>query len=240
MDTASLHIAVVVPAYNEEVSIPDVVAEVVRSLEHLGLRPEVIVVNDGSTDGTASAVRTLPCVLLSLPFNVGKGAATQLGFRYTYARDFDVVVLVDADGQHPANEIGTLLEPLLEGTADVVIGSRFLGNGGSRSSFGRRIGISYLNALNGMLLRRRITDSTSGFRAMNRKAIALCLEEYPYEYPEPEAIVMFTRQNIRVTEVAVHMNERTGGQSSIGISDGLLYLFRTTLAMLMTVLRTHT
>ena len=90
-----------------------------------------------------------------------------------------------------------------------------------------------------MLLRRRVTDSTSGFRAMNRKAVALCLEEYPYEYPEPEAIVMFSRKNLRVREVDVHMNERTGGQSSIGFSDGLLYLFRTTLAMLMTVLRTH-
>jgi glycosyltransferase involved in cell wall biosynthesis len=229
----------VVPAYNEEESIREVVADVHCSLERLGLRPEIIVVNDGSTDGTVSAVRTLPCVLLSLPFNIGKGAATQLGFRYTYARNCDVVVLVDADGQHPAEEIGALLEPLLEGTADVVIGSRFLGNGGSRSSFGRRIGISYLNALNGMLLRRRVTDSTSGFRAMNRKALALCLEEYPYEYPEPEAIVMFTRQNLRVVEVAVHMNERTGGQSSIAMSDGLLYLFRTTLAMLMAVLRTH-
>jgi hypothetical protein len=74
---------------------------------------------------------------------------------------------------------------------------------------------------------------------MNRKAVALCIKEYPYEYPEPEAIVLFTRNNIRVTEVEVHMNERTGGQSSIGMSDGLLYLFRTTLAMLMTVLRTH-
>jgi glycosyltransferase involved in cell wall biosynthesis len=240
MDSPSLHIAVVVPAYNEEESIHVVVADVICALERLGLRPEVIVVNDGSTDGTASAVRGLPCVLLSLPFNVGKGAATQLGFRYTYVRNFDVVVLVDADGQHPASEIGVLLQPLLAGTADVVIGSRFLGNGGSRSSFGRRIGISYLNALNGMLLRRRVTDSTSGFRAMNRKAIALCLEEYPYEYPEPEAIVMFTRQNIRVTEVAVHMNERSGGQSSIGMSEGILYMFRSTLAMLMTVLRTHT
>jgi glycosyltransferase involved in cell wall biosynthesis len=239
MNPASPHIAVVVPAYNEEESIRDVVADIHCSLERLGFRPEIIVVNDGSTDGTVSAVRTLPCVLLSLPFNVGKGAATQAGFRYTYARNCDLVVLLDADGQHPANEIGTLLKPLLEGTADVVIGSRFLGNGGSRSSFGRRIGISYLNALNGMLLRRRVTDSTSGFRAMNRKALALCIEEYPYEYPEPEAIVLFTRKNLRVTEVEVHMNERTGGQSSIGISDGLLYLFRTTLAMLMTVLRTH-
>ena len=166
MDPTSLHIAAVVPAYNEEESIRVVVADVIRSLERLGFRPEVIVVNDGSTDGTASAVRPLPCVLLSLPFNVGKGAATQLGFRYTYARGCDVVVLVDADGQHPADEIGTLLEPLIEGSADVVIGSRFLATGGSRSTFYRRIGINYLNALNGMLLRRRVTDSTSGFLSL--------------------------------------------------------------------------
>jgi glycosyltransferase involved in cell wall biosynthesis len=239
MDPASPNIAVVVPAYNEEESIRAVVADLHCSLQRLGLRPEVIVVNDGSTDGTVSAVRALPCVLLSLPFNVGKGAATQLGFRYTYARNCEVVVVVDADGQHPANEIGILMQPLLDGSADVVIGSRFLGNGGSRSSFGRRIGISYFNALQGLLLRRRFTDSTSGFRAMNRKALALCIEEYPDQYPEPEAIVMFTRRNLRVAEVAVHMNERRGGQSSIGMLEGLLYLFRATLAMLMTVLRTH-
>ena len=239
MEPPSLNIAVVMPAYNEEESISVVVTDVICSLQRLGLRPEVIVVNDGSTDGTGSAVRALPCVLLSLPFNVGKGAATQLGFRYTYARNCDLVVQVDADGQHPAGEIGTLLQPLLDGSADVVIGSRFLGDGGSRSTFGRRIGIRYFNALQGLLLRRHFTDSTSGFRAMNRKALALCIEQYPYKYPEPEAIVMFTRQNLRVAEVAVHMNERSGGRSSIGMAEGVLYMFRSTLAMLMTVLRTH-
>jgi len=228
------------PAYNEEDSIRGVVTDVIQSLQRLGLRPDVVVVNDGSTDGTVSAVRALPCVLLSLPFNVGKGAATQLGFRYTFAGGCDMVVQVDADGQHPAGEIGTLLAPLLEGSADVVIGSRFLAGGGSRSTFGRRIGIRYFNALQELLLGRRFTDSTSGFRAMNRKALALCIEEYPDQYPEPEAIVMFTRRNLRVAEVAVHMNERSGGRSSIGMLGGLLYLFRSTLAMLVTALRTHT
>lgn len=239
MDSPPPHIAVVVPAYNEEASIRAVVTDIHCSLERLGVRPDIVVINDGSTDGTASAVRTLPCVLLSLPFNVGKGAATQLGFRYTYARGSAFVVLVDADGQHPAGEIGELLGPLQEGIADVVIGSRFLGNGGSRSSFSRRLGISYFNALQGVLLRRRFTDSTSGFRAMNRQALALCIEEYPDLYPEPESIVMFTRRKLRVAEVPVHMNERRGGQSSIGMSEGLLYLSRATLAMLMTVLRTY-
>ena len=239
MDSPSPHIAVVVPAYNEEESIQGVVTEVHCALERLGIAPEIIVVNDGSTDGTVSAVRALPCVTLSLPFNVGKGAATRLGFVYTYARDCEIVVQVDADGQHEASEIGALLQPLLEGTADVVVGSRFLDNGGFRSSFGRRLGIGYFNALQGLLLRRRFTDSTSGFRAMNRKALALCIDEYPDQYPEPEAIVMFTRRKLRVAEIPVHMNERRGGQSSIGMSEGVLYMFRATLAMLITVLRTH-
>jgi glycosyltransferase involved in cell wall biosynthesis len=239
MDSPSPHIAVVVPAYNEEESIRGVVGDIRSSIEHSGLRSDVIVINDGSTDGTASAVRNLSCVLLSLPFNVGKGAATQLGFRYAFARNCDYVVQVDADGQHKPDEIGILLKPLVDGTADVVIGSRFIGNGGSRSSFARRIGIGYFNALQGLLLRRRFTDSTSGFRAMNRKALALCIEEYPDQYPEPESIVMFTRRKLRVREVSVHMNERMGGHSSIGMLVGLLYLFQATLAMLMTVLRTH-
>jgi glycosyltransferase involved in cell wall biosynthesis len=239
MDPSPPHIAVVIPAFNEEASIRGVVTDVHSSIERLGMSTEIIVVDDGSVDGTVSALRGLPCVLLSLPFNVGKGAATQLGFRYAFPRGCDILVQLDGDGQHPAIEIGPLIGPLLSGTADVVIGSRFLANGGSRSSFTRRLGIGYFNALQGLLLRRRFTDSTSGFRAMNRNALALCIEEYPDQYPEPEAIVMFMRHNIRVAEVAVRMDERRGGHSSIGIAEGLVYLFRATPAMLTTVLRTR-
>jgi len=239
MHSMSDHIAVVIAAYNEEDSIRAVVAEVRSALEGLGRESEIIVVNDGSTDGTASAVRGSDCTLLSIAYNVGKGAASQLGFRYAMKRGCDTVIQLDADGQHPAGEICRLLEPLRQASADVVIGSRFMGNGGSHSTFGRRIGIRYFNILQGILIRQKITDSTSGFRAMNRRGLALCVEQYPDQYPEPEAIVLFRRHDMRITEVPVTMNKRRAGHSSIDAFDSLLYMFNVTLAMLMTVLRTH-
>jgi glycosyltransferase involved in cell wall biosynthesis len=233
------HIAVVIAAFNEEESIGAVISEVRGALERLGLASEIIVVNDGSTDGTASVVRGGPCTLLNLPYNVGKGAASQLGFRYAMKRGCDTVIQVDGDGQHPASEIYRLLEPLRQGVADVVIGSRFMGNGGSRSTFGRRIGIRYFNVLQGLLIRQKITDSTSGFRAMNDRVLALCVKQYPDQYPEPEAIVIFRKHNLRIMEVPVTMDKRHGGHSSIDVFDSLLYMFNVTLAMLMTMLRTH-
>jgi hypothetical protein len=239
MESRKSKIAVVIPAYNEEKSIRGVVEDVSSSLQRHGIDGHIIVINDGSSDGTAAAVRRLPCTLLNLPFNLGIGAAVQLGFRYARKLNCDVAVQVDGDGQHPAGEIGRLLEPILNESADVVIGSRFLSDGGSRSTLGRRIGISYFNALQGLLIGRRITDSTSGFRAVNRRALEVCAEEYPDQYPEPEAIVSFTKRNLRIAEVPVLMSDRQSGQSSINMFAGFVYMIKVSLAMLMAVLRTH-
>ena len=232
-------IAVVIPAFNEEKTIRGVVEDVCSSLHGQGMDAHIIVVNDGSSDGTAVAVRWLPCTLLNFPFNLGIGAAVQLGFRYARKLGCDAAVQVDGDGQHPAREIGRLLEPILNASADVVIGSRFLLKGGSRSTLGRRIGIRYFNALVGLLIGRRITDSTSGFRALNCRALEICAEEYPDQYPEPEAIISFTKQNLRIAEVSVLMSDRQGGQSSINTFAGFVYMIKVSLAMLVAVLRTH-
>lgn len=232
-------IAIVIPAFNEEQSIRGVVEDVRSSLQGQGLNGHIIVVNDGSSDGTAAAVRRLPCILLNLPFNLGIGAAVQLGFRHARKLGCDFAIQVDGDGQHPACDIGRLLQPIIDDSADVVIGSRFLIKGGSRSTFGRRFGIRYFNALVGLLIGMRITDSTSGFRALNSRALDVCVDEYPDQYPEPEAIISFTKRNLRVVEVSVLMNDRQGGQSSINMFAGFVYMIKVSLAVLIAVLKTH-
>ena len=239
MEPRQRTIAVVIPALNEEKTIRGVVEDVYSSLHAQDVDAHIIVVNDGSSDGTSIALRGLPCTRLNLPFNLGIGAAVQLGFRYAQKLGCDAVVQVDGDGQHPAREIGRLLEPLFNDSADVVIGSRFLLKGGSRSTLSRRIGIRYFNALVGILIGRRITDSTSGFRAFNRVALDVCAWEYPDQYPEPEAIISFTKRKLRITEVSVLMNDRQGGRSSINTFAGFVYMIKVSLAMCIAVLRTH-
>jgi glycosyltransferase involved in cell wall biosynthesis len=232
-------IAIIIPAFNEVETIRTVVQEVRSAAAKTGAHFEIIVVNDGSVDGTAEVVQDLPCLLLNLPINIGIGGAMQLGFRHAHARDSTVAVQVDADGQHPASEIVKLLAPLRDDQADVVIGSRFLKGGGSRSTFGRRIGIRYLNFLQGLLIGRRITDSTSGFRAMNRRALAICVNQYPDQFPEPVVTIMLARRGLRILEVPVHMNERRGGRSSIGFFGSMLYAFKVSMAMLIAAIQTR-
>jgi glycosyltransferase involved in cell wall biosynthesis len=232
-------IAVITPAFNEGKTIRSVVEEVSSSLRGQGMDAHIIVVNDGSSDGTAVAASSLQCTVLNLPINVGIGGAVQLGFRYARQLGCDVAVQVDGDGQHPSQAIGRLLEPIFDGRADVVIGSRFLEEGGSRSTVGRRIGIRYFNSLIGLLIGRHITDSTSGFRALNGRALALCAEEYPDQYPEPEVLISFAKRNLRIAEVPVRMRERQAGRSSINSFAGFVYMIKVSLAVCIAVLKTH-
>jgi hypothetical protein len=150
-----------------------------------------------------------------------------------------VAVQVDGDGQHPADELPKLLGPLLSGQADVVIGSRFVAGdrAGFQSSAMRRLGIAYFRWLNQALIGVVIHDSTSGFRAFNQRAIAVANAYYPDEYPEPEAIVQFGRQGLRLREVPVQMRERQGGISSINTSRALYYMFKVTLGTLFVYIR---
>ena len=144
---------------------------------------------------------------------------------------------IDGDGQHPADELPKVVQPILEDRADVVIGSRFLERVGFQSSFSRRLGIQYFRWLNQWLIGKTIQDSTSGFRAFNRKTISIVNQYYPDEYPEPEAIVQFGRHHLRIVEVPVVMRERQGGTSSITFIRSLYYMFKVTMGTLFVYIR---
>ena len=233
----SLRILVIVPCFNEEKAIAGVVSEINHVRDQHQLNLDVLAVNDCSTDTTASVIHSLNCQYLDLPVNLGIGGAMQAGYRYAFRQGYDVAVQLDGDGQHPAEELIKLIQPISENRADVVIGSRFLEHVGFQSSFARRLGIRYFRWLNQLLIHQTIHDSTSGFRAFNRQTIALVSRYYPDEYPEPEAIVLFGLNRLRIAEIPVCMRERQGGTSSITFIRSLYYMFKVTMGTLFVYIR---
>jgi glycosyltransferase involved in cell wall biosynthesis len=223
----------IVPALNEERSIARVIAEL-RAFDP-GL--EIVVVSDGSTDRTAAVAEEHGAHALRLPFNLGIGGAVQTGFRYAFEHGFDLAVRVDGDGQHDASQLGRVLAPVLAGEADIAVGSRFAGDEGYRSSRSRRIGIRILAWVVSALVGQRVTDTTSGFQAVNRDGIALFARDYPHDYPEVEATVMVFKHRLRFVEVAVSMREREHGNSSITALRSVYYMIKVLLALLVGVFR---
>jgi hypothetical protein len=225
--------AAIVPAYNEAHSIAGVVAELRATQPGF----EIVVIDDGSTDETADVARRAGAEVVQLPFNLGIGGAVQTGIEWARRRGCELAVQVDGDGQHDPGQIDRLLQPILAGHADVVVGTRFAGEGTYRPSVARRIGIGVFAGLVSLIVRQRVTDTTSGFRAMNDRAIELFADEYPYDYPEVEATVLIFRHRLRLVEVPVTMRHRAAGRSSITAFRSLYYMGKVSLALFVGLLR---
>jgi glycosyltransferase involved in cell wall biosynthesis len=221
---------IILPAFNEEGNIRRTIEEIFA----LNLDCTVCVVNDGSSDATASEACLTPARVISLPFNLGIGGAVQTGFRLAEKEGFEFAIQVDGDGQHDPRYIKTILEPVMQGKVDMSIGSRFLPPYlGYQSSFVRRIGIHFFAYLISVLTDCKVTDPTSGFRCFNRKLIRLFASYYPQDFPEPEAIVVARRYNAKIVEVPVEMRKRSSGNSSIRYLKTLQYMIKVTLAILL-------
>jgi glycosyltransferase involved in cell wall biosynthesis len=226
----------VVPAWNEEGAIGPVVDEIRASHSSAA----IVVVDDASSDGTAVVAEAHGAIVLRLPFNVGIGGAVQTGFRYARDEGFEVAVRLDGDGQHDASQLGKLLAPVRAGSADLVIGSRFVDPGGTyRPPFARRIGIRVFARLVSLLGGQRVTDTTSGFVALNRAGIELFAVEYPHDYPEVESTLVAVRSGLRLAQVQVDMRERQTGTSSITFVRSLYYIVKVMLALLIASLRRY-
>ena len=231
-----MKVCIIVPAYNERENI----VAVLQDIYSVDKGYVIAVIDDGSFDCTAKTAReTGIAKVISLPCNLGIGGAVQTGFKYASANGFDIAVQLDGDGQHIAAEIKKLLEPLVKDEADAVIGSRFLHKNqqGFRSTFMRRIGIRIFEIICRILTGKRISDCTSGFRAYNRKALEMLADNYPTDFPEPEAVILLKQNNFRVEEVAVEMRERIYGVSSISSLKSVYYMTKVILSMLMAKIR---
>jgi glycosyltransferase involved in cell wall biosynthesis len=231
---AQLRRVAIVPALNEEGSVGSVIDEL-RAFDP-GL--EVVVVDDGSIDRTREVAASRGARVLRLPFNLGIGGAVQTGFRYAWEQGFDVAVRVDGDGQHDPRELDRVLEPVLAGDADIAVGSRFSApSTGYRSSRSRRIGIRLLAWTVSALVRQRVTDTTSGFQAVNRLGIRLFAADYPHDYPEVEATVLLYKHRLRLQEVPVSMRARESGRSSITAVHSVYYMVKVLLAIFVAIFR---
>jgi glycosyltransferase involved in cell wall biosynthesis len=226
-------VAVVIPARNEELSIGPVVAEVRR------LHPdfEVLVIDDASTDSTCDAALDAGATVLSAPIGLGYGGAVHAGMKFAYARDYDLVVLMDADGQHDPAYIGTLLEGARH--YDMVIGSRFMGVEAYDIPVIRRLGMRVFSGIASGITGQRISDTSSGFQALRRNVFGLFAKgAYPVDFPDADTIIWVARHGFRVGEVAVKMHARTVGTSMIsGLGASLKYALKMPLSILVTLLR---
>ena len=225
----------IVPALNEEGSVGRVIDEI----HAFDPGFDIVVVDDGSTDRTAGIAADRGAHVLRLPFNLGIGGAVQTGYRFAFERGYDVAVQVDGDGQHDAAQLPTILEPVLTGQADLCVGSRFAHGSGYQSSFMRRLGIKVFAMVVSAVVGQKVTDTTSGFRAVNRKGIALFAADYPHDYPEVEATVMSVKHKLRLHEVPVEMRERASGASSITALRSVYYMTKVLLAIFVGLFRRY-
>ncbi|MBD0379250.1 glycosyltransferase family 2 protein [Paenibacillus sedimenti] len=225
---------VIIPAYNEEKSIANVISSIQSALPDA----DIVVINDGSADQTSSVARsTEHAAVIDLPVNLGIGGAMQTGYLYAYRNGYDLAIQIDADGQHDPHELFKIMEPILNHQADCCIGSRFLQKTDYRQAWIRRIGIWFFTWMIQWMIGKTYTDPTSGFRAVNRRIIQRFAAYYPEDYPEVEAIVWLERQKFRVREVSVVMHSRQAGRSSITPMKSLYYMIKVSLAVCMTRIR---
>lgn len=235
----SSRVLVIIPAYNEADTIARVAAEIRQCVPDY----DILVVDDGSKDGTASQAASVEGVrLLRLPHNLGIGGAMQTGYKYASRNGYGVAVQCDADGQHPPGQIRALVDRLQQGDADMVIGSRYVADSGYVPSVPRRVGKSILSRIIDAIVGGGITDTTSGFRAVNRNVIDLFARHYPEDYPEPETLVILHKTRFRAVEIPVQMRARQGGVTSIRPAKAAYYMVKVVLAIFVDTFRrfTHT
>jgi len=222
-------VLIIVPAFNEEKSI----VKVLNSISKESPNSEILVVNDGSRDATAQLAEQNGVNVVSVPYNLGIGGAVQTGLLFARQKNFDVAIQLDADGQHKAEELNKLLSAIQNDEADMILGSRFLEKTDYQSTFMRKLGNRIFSGLIAMVTKQYFADSTSGFRAFNRRAIRFLAIHYPTDFPEPESLVILKKHGFRIKEVSVDMNERQAGESSVTKFKAVYFMISISIAILI-------
>ncbi len=228
---------VIIPAFNEEKNI----REVVQAIKILYPSLDVVVINDGSTDETALRANEAGALVLSHPFNMGYGVSLQTGYKYAVQNDYKYLIQIDGDGQHDPRGIENMLNVIRDDSADVVLGSRFIGNNSYKTSIFRMTGIFLFRFILKLLSGKHIKDITTGFQAMNRKVLNLFITDvFPCDYPDADVILLLSRLGYRIKEVPVVMYSKTEGKSMHSNPIKVFYyIFKMILSMFLTKLRKY-
>lgn len=220
---------VAIPAYNEEKNI----FSVVEAVKFHHPEVDVVVINDGSRDNTGHEAQRAGAFVINLPQNLGIGGAVQTGYIYAKKKGYDAVIQIDGDGQHNPKDLSKMLEAIEKDKVDMVIGSRFVEKTDYKSSSMRKLGINFFSTFVSFMCKEDFSDTTSGYRAVNKKVIELFARYYPRDYPEVETIVYASKRGVRIKEISVDMNERQGGKSSITPIRSIYYMIKVTCAILL-------
>jgi len=228
----SAAVLIVVPCWNEASNL----GQVVRELRAAREADDIVVVDDGSTDGTAEVARRLGCRLVELPLHLGYGAAVQAGVKYGLRRRYAAVVTFDGDGQHDPADIAPLLEAV-EAGADLALGSRFLADGSYRGGFNRRLGRAFFSSLSCALTGLALTDPTSGLKVLGPRGQALfALARFPDRFPDADALVLARRSRLAVAERPAHMRRSLNRSSMHDGTRAVAYTFNMLLSLLVAAL----
>ncbi len=225
----------VIPAYNEQEAIASVVRDVLDVVPYV----DVLVIDDGSIDNTAVEAWGAGAIVVQHPINLGIGGTVQTGLKFARNMRYDYIIRLDGDGQHNAGDIPALLDVVVSGKADVAVGSRFLNSKTLEMHipFVRRIGIRFFATEVSLLTRKPATDTTSGFMAMNHRAVQTLATFLPQDYPEVEGRIILHKAGLTAVEVPVCMRERVAGVSSIDSWKSIYYSLKVSVAVLMTAIK---
>lgn len=222
-----------IPAYNEAGAITQVVTEVRELFPDL----RIMVTDDCSADSTADLARAAGALVLSLPCHLGLGGCVQAGYKLAFDLGYEAVIRIDGDGQHNPTDIPRLLAVLWETGCEMVIGVRAKESGGLQTHFVRKVGIHFFRFLLRPILGRTVSDPTSGFVAVNRRALAVFSRSFPLEYPEIETLVVLQRRQFSFEEIPCRMRKRMAGRSSITALKSVYYVIHVLLGVFVNILR---
>lgn len=232
-------ILLIIPAYNEEENILNTYTTIQEYNEKNNTEYNVIVINDGSKDNTENILIENDIPHIELVHNLGIGGAVQTGYKYAYQKDYDIAIQFDGDGQHDVNYVKDIIQPLIDEKCNMSIGSRFLDSTSSefKSTRARQVGIKLISSFIKFFTKVKLYDVTSGFRATDKKLIKKFAFDYPVEYPEPVSTAQILKEGYKVSEVAVSMNERAGGVSSIRAWKNVYYMLNVLLSIVVIGIR---
>lgn len=227
-------VLIIIPAFNEA----DRIGAVIEGIRNNLPQADILVINDGSKDRTREISLRAGARVVSLPFNLGVGAALQTGYKFAVSHSYQYLIQLDGDGQHDPSFLPSFLRAIQTSGRDLVIGSRFLSEKRYEGSLTRIMGIRFFGWLASVLTGQRLTDPTSGYRAMKKSVLEFCIQDlYSFDYPDADFLLVLHRAGFRMQEIPVKMNPRTGGRSQHRGLGPFTYIFKTLLSILVNMLR---